>query len=87
MTLRNTGKVGFQFSIIHPLREEVQDAKDEAEGEREALEADKHLDKRPQEDSGQNCGRQDVRPGQVLVIPTMVSLSCGHFKYENPFII
>lgn len=73
VTITNIGKVGIRFSIIHPEREEEDEADDEAGGQRKALE--EHPDARQQKDNEQNDEGQEVRPGQPIVIPTTVS-SC-----------
>lgn len=63
VTLRNTGKIGFKFNIIHP--EDEEEADEEAGREMKALEE-------------QN--EEDVRPGRLMVIPTMVSSSWYYFR-------
>ncbi|XP_029289106.1 hydrocephalus-inducing protein homolog [Cottoperca gobio] len=64
VTLRNTGKMGFKFSIIHPQRED-EEAGDEAGGQRKALEEE------------QNEKAQEVRPGWPMVIPTTGYIEAG----------
>ena len=82
VTLRNTGKVGFKFSIIHPQKEDETD--EEAEGQRKVLEKDeKQPDLGQREDSGQNEEGQKVKPGQPMAIPAWVRLSWGNFIYEG----
>ncbi|XP_026221932.1 hydrocephalus-inducing protein homolog [Anabas testudineus] len=77
LTIRNTGKVGFNFSIIHPGREE-DEANDEAGGQRENLEEVKqHPAARQQKDNAQNDEGQEVRPGQPIVIPTVGYIDAG----------
>ncbi|XP_059190373.1 hydrocephalus-inducing protein homolog [Centropristis striata] len=61
VTLRNTGKVGFKFSIIHPESED----EEAAEEERKALEEE------------HNDTEEEIRPGRPLVIPTMGYIDAG----------
>lgn len=74
MTLRNTGKVGFEFSITDPQRED--EANEEEGWQRKAQE-----DVKQQPDVLQktyykkNKSEEEVRPGRPLVIPLMVSSS------------
>ncbi|XP_022605572.1 hydrocephalus-inducing protein homolog [Seriola dumerili] len=76
MTLRNTGKVGFKFSIIYPPREEDNESDEEAEGQRKAPEEDEQQpDARQQKDNGQN--EEKVRPGQPMVIPSLGYIDAG----------
>ncbi|KAM9351917.1 LOW QUALITY PROTEIN: hydrocephalus-inducing protein homolog [Symphorus nematophorus] len=68
MILRNTGKMGFEFGITDPERED--EADEEAGEEMKALEeAEQQPDARQQKDDEQNKKRQEVRPGQAVVIP------------------
>ncbi|XP_037622519.1 hydrocephalus-inducing protein homolog isoform X2 [Sebastes umbrosus] len=62
VTLRNTGKVGFKFSLIHPQRDDK-----EAGGQRKALEE-------KQNEKGQD---RNVIPGRPMVIPTMGYIDAG----------
>ncbi|XP_026166304.1 hydrocephalus-inducing protein-like isoform X3 [Mastacembelus armatus] len=76
VTLRNTGKVGFKFTIIHPQWEE--EADDEAWGQSKFLEADdQHLLTGQQKDKEENEEGQEVRPGQLTVTPTMGYIDAG----------
>lgn len=62
VTLRNTGKVGFEFSITNPQRD---DEADEEEGWQKTC-------------NTKNKTEGEVRPGQPLVIPSMVSSSWSY---------
>ncbi|KAM7396206.1 hypothetical protein PAMP_019263 [Pampus punctatissimus] len=69
--LRNTGKVGFKFSI-ELLQKEEEEADEEAGGQRKVPEEDEQQpDARQEKDNEQNEGVQEVRPGQPVVIPTV----------------
>nr|XP_046249402.1 hydrocephalus-inducing protein homolog [Scatophagus argus] len=76
VTLRNTGKVGFKFSIIDP---QTEDGVDEVGGgHRKALEeATQQPDAQQQNEYEQNEKGQDVRPGRPIVIPTMGYIDAG----------
>lgn len=68
LTLRNTGKVGFEYSITDPQREDESD--EGAGGQRKALEeGELH-----QNDSEQNTNGLEVRLGQPVVFPPMVRI-------------
>ncbi|XP_070763174.1 hydrocephalus-inducing protein homolog [Enoplosus armatus] len=71
VTLRNTGKIGFQFSITHPQREE---ADEEAGGQEEE---EQQPDARQQKDNERSEERQEVRPGRPMVIPTAGYIDAG----------
>ncbi|XP_073328914.1 hydrocephalus-inducing protein homolog [Pagrus major] len=71
LTLRNTGKVGFEYSITDPQREDESD--EEAVRQRKALE-EAELQ---QNDSEQNTNGQEVRLGQPVVIPPMGYINAG----------
>ncbi|KAM9351908.1 hydrocephalus-inducing protein homolog [Symphorus nematophorus] len=74
--LRNTGKMGFEFSIIDPERED--EADEEAGGERKALEeAEQQPDSQQQKDDEQHKRRQEVRPGRPMVIPPTGYIEAG----------
>ncbi|XP_076588631.1 hydrocephalus-inducing protein homolog [Chaetodon auriga] len=75
LTLRNTGKLGFEFRIIDPDREDGSD--EEAEGQRQAREDSKQPDAQQQKDYEQNEKGQEVRPGQPMVIPTTGYINGG----------
>ncbi|XP_071313817.1 hydrocephalus-inducing protein homolog isoform X2 [Trachinotus anak] len=79
LTLRNTGKVGFKFSITYPKSEEEENEGDEeAGGQRKALDEDEQQPyAQQQKDNGQNVEGQKVRPGQPLVIPTLGYIDAG----------
>ncbi|KAM8849594.1 hydrocephalus-inducing protein homolog isoform 2-T2 [Spinachia spinachia] len=64
VTLTNTGKIGFNFSIIHPPKK-GEEAEEEAGGPREAL---------GDEQKGE---RHDVIPGQPMVIPATGYIDAG----------
>lgn len=68
MILRNTGKVRFKFSIHQPQKVEEEEADDDEAGR---LKRDERLE----EDTEQNEEGQEVRPGQPIVIPSVVSSS------------
>ncbi|XP_030281249.1 hydrocephalus-inducing protein homolog isoform X1 [Sparus aurata] len=71
LTLRNTGKVGFEYSITDPQREDESD--EGAGGQRKALEeAELH-----QNDSEQNTNGLEVRLGQPVVFPPMGYIDAG----------
>lgn len=74
MTIRNIGKMGFRFSIIHPDREDEDEADDEAGRQRKTLK--EHTDAKMQE----NYEGQEVRPGQPIFIPTTVSSCSCYFR-------
>lgn len=79
--LRNTGKVGFKFSIEQPQNEEEEETDEEGGGQKKVPEEDKQPpDARQEKDSEQNEEGQEVRPGQPVVIPTVVSSSWDHFR-------
>lgn len=67
--LRNTGKIGFNFNIIHPQRED-----EEAEGQIKVLEEQPDAWPFENEEGG------EVRPGRPTVIPTTVSSFWGYFR-------
>ncbi|KAM7413943.1 hypothetical protein PAMA_018980 [Pampus argenteus] len=70
--LRNTGKVGFKFSIEQLQKEEEEEADEEAGGQRKVPEEDEQQpDARQEKDNEQNEAGQEVRPGQPVVIPTV----------------
>nr|XP_029134421.1 hydrocephalus-inducing protein homolog [Labrus bergylta] len=72
VTLRNTGKIGFKFSIIDLQREDEEEADKEAKGWMKALEeVEQQQDAQKQKDNEENETGQEVRPGQPMVIPNM----------------
>lgn len=72
--LRNTGKVRFKFSIQRTQKEEEEEEADEETGGQKK-------DEQLEEDTEQNEEGQEVRPGQPMVIPSMVSSSLDHFRH------
>ncbi|XP_069028847.1 hydrocephalus-inducing protein homolog [Embiotoca jacksoni] len=69
VNLRNTGKVGFKFSIKHLPGDEEEEADEESEGQMKALEEDwQHKDIE---------GGREVRPGWPVVIPTVGYVDAG----------
>ncbi|XP_008288806.1 hydrocephalus-inducing protein homolog [Stegastes partitus] len=66
VTLRNTGKVGFKFSV-RPQRETEEEADEEA-GEK--LKAWEEEEQRPD-------AQQEVRPGRPIVVPTVGYIDAG----------
>ncbi|XP_029009061.1 hydrocephalus-inducing protein homolog isoform X2 [Betta splendens] len=74
MTITNTGRMGFNFSIEHPNRQ-AQDA-DEKPG-RHRKKNTQHLSARQQKDEEQNDERQEVRPGMPIVIPSKGYIAAG----------
>lgn len=82
VTLRNTGKLGFEFRIIDPERED--EADEEAGGQRKVVEEAKQPDAEQQKDFEQNEKGQEVRPGRPMVIPTTVSSSWNYFQMYLP---
>lgn len=82
VTLRNTGKVGFEFSIIDPQRED--EADEEGGRQRKAQEkAEQQPDALQQKYNKQTEKGQEVRPGRPMVIPTMVSSSWSYFTFGS----
>ncbi|GAA6221266.1 hydrocephalus-inducing protein homolog [Lates japonicus] len=78
VTLRNTGKVGFKFSIIHPQKEGKDVAEEEAGGQRRALEEEEQQpDARQQKDNVLIEEGEKIRPGQLMVIPTLGYIDAG----------
>lgn len=72
MTLRNTGKVGFKYSITHPQKEEEEE--EDAGGQMKALEEDmQQTDAQLQHDNERSGEGQEVRPGWPMVVPPEVS--------------
>ncbi|XP_034542457.1 hydrocephalus-inducing protein homolog isoform X2 [Notolabrus celidotus] len=72
VTLRNTGKMGFKFTIIDPQREDEEESDKEAEGRREALEkSEQQLDIWQQKANEENEKEPAIRPGLPVVIPNM----------------
>ncbi|XP_049928998.1 hydrocephalus-inducing protein homolog isoform X2 [Epinephelus moara] len=65
VTLRNTGKVGFKFSIIQPQSEDEEEAGEATGGQRKAIEGE------------QNEKEQELRPGQPMVIPNIGYIDAG----------
>lgn len=81
MTLRNTGKLGFKFSI---LQEDDEGADEETGVQKMALDMDEQQpDARQQKDNEQNDKGQEVIPGRPMVIPSMVSSSWHCFRYRR----
>lgn len=73
LTLKNTGKIGFKFSITHYQKE---DEEDEAWVQMKAQgKTGQQTDPQQQEDAEQNENGQEVRPGWPVVFPAVVSLS------------
>ncbi|KAF7656194.1 hypothetical protein LDENG_00045050 [Lucifuga dentata] len=80
VTLKNNGKVGFRFSIIQRQGEE--EADEEVEEKRKALdEEEQQLDTRCQKENKQKDGLEEVRPGQLVVIPTTGYVDAGAEHY------
>lgn len=76
--------MGFKFSIKHPKTEEEYETDDEPGGQKKDLKENKqHLDAGQQKDNEQNDERQEVRPGQPIVIPSKVSSCCCYFRYGS----
>ncbi|XP_045894223.1 hydrocephalus-inducing protein homolog [Micropterus dolomieu] len=75
VTLRNTGKLGFKFSI---LQEDDEGADEETGVQKMALDMDKQQpDARQQKDNEQNDKGQEVIPGRPMVIPSMGYVAGG----------
>ncbi|KAM6936867.1 hydrocephalus-inducing protein homolog [Xenentodon cancila] len=80
VTLRNTGKVGFKYSIIHPQSEEDEEAKaDEESGVQiKALQREMQLpDVQQQHNNEKQEKRLKVRPGWPTVIPAVGYVNAG----------
>lgn len=75
VTLRNTGKVGFKFSIFHP---DMEATADEEEG---GLEMDDQPDVQQQKQLSQSQEERDLWPGRPVVIPATVSSSFGSIGF------
>ncbi|XP_034444093.1 hydrocephalus-inducing protein homolog [Hippoglossus hippoglossus] len=77
VTLRNTGKVGFEFNITHPQKEEEQEEEQEEEtaGPRKAPEEEEQ--QQDAKDNGENEELQKVRPGQPMVVPALGHVDAG----------
>ncbi|XP_040894088.1 hydrocephalus-inducing protein homolog [Toxotes jaculatrix] len=74
VTLRNTGKMGFKFSVIHPQKEE----EEEAEGQTNAPEEDRQQsDAEYQKENRQNEEGQKIIPGHPMVIPALGYVDAG----------
>ncbi|XP_047451812.1 hydrocephalus-inducing protein homolog [Mugil cephalus] len=77
VTLRNTGKVGFKYSITHAQREE-EDEEEEAGRQMKALEEDmQQTDAQLQTDNEECEEGQEVRPGCPMVIPSVGYIDGG----------
>ena len=77
MTLRNTGKVGFQFNITLPQKEEESE-EEYIEETRKAQEEEEQ--QRDAKDNGENEELQKVRPGRPMVVPALVISDDLNFK-------
>lgn len=77
VTLRNTGKVGFKFSIFDP---DMEATADEEEG---APEMDDQPDVQQQKQLKQSQEGRYIWPGRPVVIPTTVSSSFGSIGFEK----
>lgn len=75
MTITNTGSMGFNFSIKLPNRE-AEDVDEKPGGHKK--DNKQHLNARQNKDDEQSDERQEVRPGQPVVIPSKVS-SCSYY--------
>lgn len=74
MTLRNSGKVGFRFSIVLLQEDEV--AEEEAGAQHEEQQPDARKEKEQEgKEEGQKAFPAELRPGQPMVIPATVSLA------------
>ncbi len=84
MILRNSGKLGFNFSIIDPQKSDK--SEDETEGQRKVLEEAKlQLDTQQQKGFKQDERGQEVRPGCPVIIPNMVSSPWDYFRCGRVF--
>nr|XP_019962004.1 PREDICTED: hydrocephalus-inducing protein homolog [Paralichthys olivaceus] len=79
LTLSNIGKVGFEFNIIDPQKdeegEEQEEYVEEAAGPWKAPEEDEQ--QQDAKDNGENVELQKVRPGQPMVVPTLGYINAG----------
>ncbi|KAK2918189.1 hydrocephalus-inducing protein homolog [Channa argus] len=78
VTLRNTGRVGFKFSIIHHRRDKDIEGNQDAKGQKKAPgKESQHLDAREHIDTKQENDEQEVIPGHPTVIPTTGYIDAG----------
>lgn len=82
LILKNTGKVGFEFTIVDPQREDEAD-KEGGWQRKVDEEAEQQPDARPPKYYKQSERGQEVRPGQPTFIPTRVSSSISCFRFNR----